>query len=77
MFETFAKLERNYSFPARTPGQELSQVAKESLAGYFRSHPPAQERIDQIRGMITDNHWESLTNERPLEVHEITHPNKN
>jgi predicted Zn-dependent protease len=68
MFETFAKLEREYSSPAKTPGQEISQVARQSLAGYFRSHPPPSERIDQIRMMITDNHWEKLTNERPLEV---------
>jgi predicted Zn-dependent protease len=70
-FETFAKLERKYSSPAKTPGQELSQVAWESLTGYFRSHPPAQERIDQIRGMVTDNHWENLTSERPLEVADV------
>jgi predicted Zn-dependent protease len=71
MFETFAKLERDYSSPAKTPGQELSQVAHQSLAGYFRSHPPAQERIDQIRGMITDNHWENLTSEQSLEVADV------
>jgi predicted Zn-dependent protease len=71
MFETFAKLERDYSSPAKTPGQELSQVAEQSLAGYFRSHPPAPERIDQIRAMITDNHWENLTSERPLEVADV------
>jgi predicted Zn-dependent protease len=76
MFETFAKLERDYSSPAKTPGQELSQVAQQSLAGYFRSHPPAQERIDQIRGMITDNHWENLTSERPLEVADAFRPQR-
>jgi len=71
MFEAYTKLEREYSSPAKTPGQELSQVARQSLAGYFRSHPPAQERIDQIRTMIADNHWENLTRERPLEVADV------
>jgi predicted Zn-dependent protease len=71
MFEIFRNLQRDYSSPARTPGQELSQVARQSLEGYFRSHPPVSERIDQIRTMITDNHWENLINERPLEVGEI------
>jgi predicted Zn-dependent protease len=68
MFETFARLEREYSAPAKNPRQELSRVAQQSLSGYFRTHPPATERIDQIRGMITDNHWENLASERPLEV---------
>jgi hypothetical protein len=71
MFETFARLEHEYSSPAKTPRQELSRVAQQSLAGYFRSHPPARERIDQIRSMITDNHWENLTRERPLEVADV------
>jgi predicted Zn-dependent protease len=68
MLETYARLERDYSSPAKSPRQELSQVAQQSIRGYFRSHPPASERIDQIRRMITDNHWENLTSERPLKV---------
>ena len=68
MFEAFARLHHEYTSPARTPRQELSQVARESLEGYFRSHPPPAERIEQIRRMIADNHWESLTKERPIEV---------
>lgn len=71
MFETYRKLQRDYSSPARTPGEELSQLARQSLEGYFRSHPLVNERLDQIRTMITDNHWEKLTNERPLEVGEV------
>jgi len=68
MFEAFAKLEHDYASAAKTPGEEISQVAWKSLAGYFRSHPPPAERIEQIQRMIADNHWEDLTHERPLEA---------
>lgn len=73
MFETFAHLKNEYSSIAKTPQEELSQVARQSLEGYFRSHPPSSERIEQIRKMIADNHWENLTNERRLEVREVFH----
>lgn len=68
MFETFDRLYQEHVARARTPQEELSQVALEILRGYFRSHPSPSERIEQIRGMITDEHWGNLTSERKLEV---------
>ena len=68
MFETFDRLHREYVVPARTPKEELTQVALETLEGYFRSHPQPSERIEQIDKMIADEHWGNLTSERPLEV---------
>jgi predicted Zn-dependent protease len=68
MFENFARLEREQNRPSRSPGQEMSKVALESLKDYFRSHPPAQERTNQVREMITENGWGNLTSERPLKV---------
>jgi predicted Zn-dependent protease len=68
MFENFARLEREQNKPSRSPGQEMSKVALDSLKDYFRSHPPAQERINQVREMITENGWGNLTSERPLKV---------
>src|SRR5208282_2155250 len=35
--------------PAHNPGEELSQVALETLEGYFRSHPLPQERIAAVQ----------------------------
>src|SRR5262249_16871344 len=41
MFETFQRLYEEYYTRARTPQQELSRVAQETMDGYFRSHPLA------------------------------------
>lgn len=71
MFEKFDQLEHHQSSPARSPGQELSKVALQSLQEYFRSHPPPAERIAQIREMISENHWESLTHQRDLAVADV------
>jgi tetratricopeptide (TPR) repeat protein len=68
MVEAFDRLYREYVVRASTPQEELTQVALETLEGYFRSHPLPSERIEQINKMIVDEHWGNLTSERPLEV---------
>jgi predicted Zn-dependent protease len=68
MFEAFDRLYREYNAPARTPQEELTQMARETLEGYFRSHPPPSERIEQINRMIAGENWGNLTRERPLGV---------
>ena len=68
MFQTFDTLYGERQRRAQSPQEELSQIAEGMLEGYFRSHPPAPERIAQIQGMISAEHWESLTSEQPLEV---------
>jgi predicted Zn-dependent protease len=68
MYEAFDRLYREQTAAARSPQEELTQVALSTLEGYFRSHPHPSERIDQINRMITDEHWGNLTSERPLEV---------
>jgi predicted Zn-dependent protease len=68
MFWAFDRLYREYIVRARTPQEELTQVALETLTGYFRSHPPPAQRIEQINQMIADEHWGNLTSERPFEV---------
>jgi predicted Zn-dependent protease len=67
MFETFERLHQEYQTRARTPQQELSQLALETLEGYFRSHPLPAERIAQVQKLITDEHWH-IGPERDLEV---------
>jgi predicted Zn-dependent protease len=51
MFEAFDRLHERYQKKATTPEQELSQVAMQTLEGYFRSHPLPSERIAQLRRM--------------------------
>jgi predicted Zn-dependent protease len=68
MFQTFDRLFHERARRAQSLEEELSQLALGTLEGYFRSHPPNSERIAQIQGMISSEHWESLTSEQPLEV---------
>ena len=67
-FETFERLDQEYVRRARSPQEELSMLAAQTIGGYFRSHPPTSERVEQIRKLIADEHWQGLTRERDLEV---------
>jgi predicted Zn-dependent protease len=60
LFDEFAKLEQASAPTTVTPTTPVDEAADLSLAtlsGYFRSHPPAAERIQQIRSLIAANHW--------------------
>ena len=60
LFDEFAKLEQASAPTTATPTTPVDEAADLSLAtlsGYFRSHPPAAERIQQIRSLIAANHW--------------------
>jgi len=67
MFETFQRLYQEYQARAKTPQEELSRVALDTLGGYFRSHPLTSERIAQVRKMIASEHWD-VHPERDLAV---------
>jgi predicted Zn-dependent protease len=67
MFETFERLFREYQARAKTPQQELTQVALQTLEGYFRSHPLPSERIAQVHKMIASEGWPTRS-ERDLAV---------
>jgi predicted Zn-dependent protease len=71
MCETYDRLYQEYVRHAESPQEELSSVAIAAIQGYFRSHPLPSQRIEQIRRLIADNHWEGLTHERDLEVADI------
>jgi predicted Zn-dependent protease len=60
--QRLTKLRREYVMHAETPADELSQVAVDSLTGYFRSHPLPSERLQQINNVITLDHLK----EKPL-----------
>lgn len=68
MFETFDRLYSEHVTHASNPQEELTLVAIQTIQDYFRSHPTAAERVAQIRRMISDEHWETRTQERDLEV---------
>lgn len=70
MFETFDRLYKETRAKAKTPQEELSQVALGTLEGYFRSHPPTPERIVQVQKMIASEGW-PVRPEHDLEVRYI------
>jgi predicted Zn-dependent protease len=67
MFETFGRLYEEFQAKAKTPQEELSQVAQQTLQGYFRSHPLPSERIAQVQKMIASEGWTARP-ERDLAV---------
>lgn len=67
LFQTFSRLRSRRESKPGSPGEELSQVTWEGLAGYFRSHPYPEERETQIRRMMTDRKWPQ-TAVKPLRV---------
>ncbi len=68
MMEKFSKLHKEYVIHAETPEDELSQLAVQSLEGYFRSHPLPSERLDQANRVIAEQHWESRNQQKPFHL---------
>jgi len=68
LFKRFATLSDEYVVHAHSPDEELSQLAIQSLIGYFRSHPLPSERLVQAKGIIAQEHWESRTAQKPFRV---------
>ena len=67
LFATMDKRYRERQIGARTPQGEMSQVAFATLTEYFRSHPPAAERIAQIEHVAADERL-PVRQERELRV---------
>jgi predicted Zn-dependent protease len=76
MFEIFGKLHREYIIHAQTPEQELSELAIQSLAGYFRSHPQTSERLAQMNTLIAQEGWQDRREEKPFRVEYEVHNGK-
>jgi beta-barrel assembly-enhancing protease len=68
MFERFSKLNNEYVIHAQTPEEELSQLAIQSLQGYFRSHPQPSERLGQANRLIAQEGWQDRKAQRPFRV---------
>jgi predicted Zn-dependent protease len=73
LFEQFDKLYREQVIHAKTPEQELSQLAIQSLEGYFRSHPLTSERLAQANREIADEHWQERTAQKPFRIEYEVH----
>ncbi len=51
-FEMLRDISHENEEKVRTPQGEMASVATGVLTGYFRSHPPTADRIEQVREMI-------------------------
>jgi predicted Zn-dependent protease len=76
LFTRLSKLCDEYVIHARSPGEELSELAIQSLTGYFRSHPLPSERLDQINRLIAEEHWEDRKAQKPFHVEYEVHNGK-
>jgi beta-barrel assembly-enhancing protease len=72
-FERFAKLHDEYIIHAQSPDQELTELAIQSLNGYFRSHPLPSERLAQANRLIAEQHWEDRKTQKPFRVEYEVH----
>jgi predicted Zn-dependent protease len=76
MFEKLAELRREYVIHAQSPQEELSQLAIESLTGYFRSHPLPSERLAQAQRLIVEEGWKDLKAQKPFSTETSTFAGK-
>lgn len=68
LFQRFGKLHDEYVIHARSPEEELSQLAIQSLQGYFRSHPLPSERLARANSLIAEEGWQDRKAQRPFRV---------
>jgi predicted Zn-dependent protease len=73
LFARLAKLCNEYVIHAENPVDELSELAIQSLTGYFRSHPLPAERLVQIQQLIVSEHWQDRTTQKPFHVEYEVH----
>ena len=52
LMNTFIRLQGEYVTHSETPADALTQLAIDSLAGYFRSHPQPSERLERVKSLI-------------------------
>jgi predicted Zn-dependent protease len=76
LFEKFSKLHNEYIIHAESPEEELSQLAIQSLEGYFRSHPQPSERRAQAYTLIAQEGWQDRKTQKPFRVEYEVHNGK-
>jgi beta-barrel assembly-enhancing protease len=73
LFMRFHEIQMDRAVNAKSPQQELSELAIQSLEGYFRSHPPTSERIGQVEQIIADEHWQDRRTQKPFSLEYEVH----
>jgi predicted Zn-dependent protease len=73
LLEKCAKLHDEYVIHAHSPEQELSELAMQSLEGYFRSHPLPSERLAQANSLIAQHGWQDRTAQKPFRIEYEVH----
>lgn len=73
LFEKFAKLHNEYVIHAQSPEEELSELAIQSLEGYFRSHPEPSERLAQANRVIAQGGWQDRKKQKPFRIEYEVH----
>jgi predicted Zn-dependent protease len=69
LMKRFEKMEaQSERRPAGSPIGEIAQLPYGALEEYFRSHPPAAERIAALEIEIRARNWNELAPVRPLEI---------
>ena len=79
MIRLFEKLQALSGAPRGrpdTPQEEVARVVFQTAGGYFRSHPYPEERIAEMRRIVSRRGWENRIAERPLAVWSQLHPEK-
>lgn len=76
LFTRLDKLCNEYVIHARSPEEELSELAIQSLTGYFRSHPLPSERLDQVNRLIAKERWQDRKTQKPFHVEYEVHNGK-
>lgn len=73
LFMRFHEIQMDREINAKSPQQELSELAIQSLEGYFRSHPATSDRIAQVQQVIAEEHWQDRTSQKPFRVEYVVH----
>src|SRR5262249_49373964 len=73
LFQKFNELHAEYVIHAKSPGQELSELAIQSLEGYFRSHPATSDRLAQAQRLIAEEGWHNGAAQKSFHVEYQVH----
>lgn len=71
VMKRFVRLQQATYQPAASPLDELMRVPIASLREYFRTHPPAQDRIQAMEKQIQARGWNAAQPVKPMPVRAI------
>ncbi len=71
LMQRFERLEKESSQKPSSAVEELAQIPFSSLREYFRSHPPATERVAALQAEIRAHRWDSSRAQQALLIRAI------